>query len=964
MKKFGILILSSLIAVAAAMLIACSVPALSSPQGLEITNKTLSWNAVENARGYTVDINGETRDIRRTTYSFESHNLPEGTYKFRVKARGNGVDFSDSAWTEIEYVQGYESGMTYTLVDDGKSYVVSSVGRAKGDIVIEDEHNGLPITGVSRLAFSNSLTVESVKLGKNITVLEDRAFYNCNNLKSITFNDGLMYIGDEAFQGCRMLTDIELPDSLQYLGVRAFGFCRGLESISLGSGIVAMSDSVFETCAALKSVILPQSLRLMGESVFNNNSSLESVVFQCKTLSMGERTFKGCTALTSVDFGECVFDLSTSMFVGCSALKTIVIPDTVSTIGDYAFSGCSELTDVKISENVTTVGANAFSNTAIYNNEQGFVVIVDKWIVGIKSYKTTVDGQEVEIVISDSVMDSYQDADIVGIANSAFYENKSLITLHLPKSLKYIGRGAFARSTRLNGVDIPDNVITIGDGAFNNCAELRAVRIGSSVQTIGSQAFSYCTSLTVDRVNIPSSVQRIGTSAFTGTSSWNSQVERRLEGGGVQMMGDGILYVGTWFVGCSSQKSGTVTITPGTTAIADYAFAYCTNLQEVVLPETVTNIGSGAFYCCGEVDNSGFFPIVREFKVNIPYGITEIKPYTFYRAIVRSIEIPTSVKTIGYSAFAGSEILTNVHMSDNVQSIGEYAFYGCSALTDVKLSKNLTKIPDFAFSGCTSLASVEIPDGVTEIGRYAFFRCEKLASVKLSEQLISIKERAFYMCALQKLAIPQNVIEIGDYAFYKCMAMSDVDFGNSLQNIGDYAFYGCVYLNNVVLPDSVSTLGESAFRYCMSLSSISLGRYITEIGSYAFYGCSYTQQTEDGTEIFHGLTIYSEASGEPSGWKWRWNSTFRPVIYGCLLSTDSDGNRYVASVSKTENSIANYNAYGGIGAPSRKGYKFIGWATEPTGEVVYAANEIYTVPNGTTLYSVWEKIPDTPPQQA
>ena len=133
MKKFGILILSSLIAVAAAMLIACSVPALSSPQGLEITNKTLSWNAVENARGYTVDINGETRDIRRTTYSFES-NLPEGTYKFRVKARGNGVDFSDSAWTEIEYVQGYESGMTYTLVDDGKSYVVSSVGRARGDI--------------------------------------------------------------------------------------------------------------------------------------------------------------------------------------------------------------------------------------------------------------------------------------------------------------------------------------------------------------------------------------------------------------------------------------------------------------------------------------------------------------------------------------------------------------------------------------------------------------------------------------------------------------------------------------------------------------------------------------------------------------------------------------------------------------------------------------------------------------
>ena len=116
---------------------------------------------------------------------------------------------------------------------------------------------------------------------------------------------------------------------------------------------------------------------------------------------------------------------------------------------------------------------------------------------------------------------------------------------------------------------------------------------------------------------------------------------------------------------------------------------------------------------------------------------------------------------------------------------------------------------------------------------------------------------------------------------------------------------------------------------------------ILTVGQHAVYGNN-------------ALTIYVEADAHATEHWTSWNSFWRPVVFGCTLSADKS---YVVSFVKDEDSIANQGALGGIGAPERTGYVFLGWATEAEGEVIYSAAEVTSAPNGTTLYAVWQLVP-------
>ena len=114
-----------------------------------------------------------------------------------------------------------------------------------------------------------------------------------------------------------------------------------------------------------------------------------------------------------------------------------------------------------------------------------------------------------------------------------------------------------------------------------------------------------------------------------------------------------------------------------------------------------------------------------------PLNYLDYIPNYFLReSEIKSIIIPSHIKSIGRDAFAGCTGLTSVIIPNSVESIGEAAFCDCTGLTSVTIPDNVTSIGQSAFSACTGLKNIIIPNSVTNIGPWAFAYCSSLTSIK------------------------------------------------------------------------------------------------------------------------------------------------------------------------------------------------------------------------------------------
>ena len=107
-----------------------------------------------------------------------------------------------------------------------------------------------------------------------------------------------------------------------------------------------------------------------------------------------------------------------------------------------------------------------------------------------------------------------------------------------------------------------------------------------------------------------------------------------------------------------------------------------------------------------------------------------IPDYFLRQSEIKSIIIPSYIKSIRRDAFASCSSLTSVTIPDSVTSIGEAAFCDCSSLTSIIIPDNVTSIGQSAFSGCTRLKNIIIPNSVTNIGTWAFGHCGMLTQIK------------------------------------------------------------------------------------------------------------------------------------------------------------------------------------------------------------------------------------------
>ena len=272
-----------------------------------------------------------------------------------------------------------------------------------------------------------------------------------------------------------------------------------------------------------------------------------------------------------------------------------------------------------------------------------------------------------EVVIPEYVEHDGTAYSVTSIGDYAFHWCSGLTSVTIPNSVTSIGKSAFRACSGLTSVTIPNSVTSIGNNAFDDCSSLGKVLNFSNLYiTKGSTGYGYVGYYAYVVLNNPEIIDNYvfapngNTYALYGYMGTDSNLQLPEK------------YKGENYV------------------IGDYAFAACSGLTSVTIPNSVESIGDYAFYNC-----------YRLTSVTIPNSVTSIGDYAFYNCLdLTSVTIPNSVTSIGDEAFSYCSGLTSVTIPNSVTSIGKWAFSGCSGLTSVTIGNSVTWIGDEAFWGC------------------------------------------------------------------------------------------------------------------------------------------------------------------------------------------------------------------------------------------------------------------------
>lgn len=245
--------------------------------------------------------------------------------------------------------------------------------------------------------------------------------------------------------------------------------------------------------------------------------------------------------------------------------------------------------------------------------------------------------------------------------------------------------GLFGANVR--EVSLPSTLTYIGDYAFA-VTSITSITIPSTVTEIGEYVFYYCHSLTT--VNLCNGLTRIGCKAFCGTGNLKSIVIPKT----VEL--EGCIDA---FDQCDGLES--IVFSEGIQFIPSRICAVARNLVDVSIPNSVIEIGRGAFSGCVSLS-----------QIDLPDDLRKIGDSAFALTGLTEFNIPTSVEEIGCYFFQGTKI-TTLTIPENISIIPWGAFYDCTELTTVNLGNSVTSIDGNAFKDCNNLTLITGGDNIT-----------------------------------------------------------------------------------------------------------------------------------------------------------------------------------------------------------------------------------------------------------
>ncbi len=533
------------------------------------------------------------------------------------------------------------------------------------------------------------------------TVGEGRLLYIGNHLITAenisgecTVREGVVTVAASAFAGNTEMTSIVLPETVVSIGKEAFKNCvsvnaatvptsalssmplTALTSITIVGG--AIPENAFAGCTELANITLGSGITAIGKNAFNDTAYYKNAsmwtdsgktlyINDCLIVAKGEidgaytvrentalianGAFAGNTALTSVSFPASLKYVGDGAFLDCSEIESIALPAGLVSVGNNAFQGCLSAASVNIPENVV-IGKEAFRGCAAIET---LLVPASVTSIGENAFADCTALRTISIP-----------AAVVSSIHKEFLEN---VTITSGTALE---KEAFKGSLNLASISLPEGLVSLGDGAFEGCLLLTGIQLPASLTTMGKGVFVGCSAL-------QSVTLAAGNTAFAAEN--------------------GVLYNAdqTTVIVVPAQKTA-FTIPASVTKIDDYAFANgC--LASIVIPDTVTSIGAGAFSGCAALESLTLPSAIGRLDNSVFAGCTALE----------SVTAPTLVLTTNFvSIVKGS--LVELHINGgNGTSNFTTNFSSCTKLTKLTVDASVNNgFHANAFGSCTSLREANV----------------------------------------------------------------------------------------------------------------------------------------------------------------------------------------------------------------------------------------------------------------
>ncbi len=735
---------------------------------------------------------------------------------------------------------------------------------------------------------------------------------------ALTLRERTVCLNEEALKDCASLTEIMIPDqkSLAEIGNRCFENCAALETLYFDKAVFLerMGDEVFRSCTNLRACFLPDCLREMGKGLFYDCISLQSIkaagvakigdetFFDCQSLlsqslvlnwnqmtAVGDRAFAYCSLLASLPDMPGLQSLGNQTFFSCQRLQRMVLPESLTGMGEECFGECGSLTQVAMNGRLT------------------------------------------------------------GISRYCFYGCKELVKLEFgsrqKEALQVIGVQAFGQCTSLESLDLSEfpSLTQMGERTFTGCEFLTTVKLPEKMKKVPDYCFESCENLSILTLT-SKEVPELGEAVFGEAlspfvhiwveegmlSAYDSayrEILDQLYGAGTvaKILGKidpemeiirGITFVlteeGRVLKEASDSFKGTYTVPIDTVRIEAGAFAGCTGLTEITLPEESSLfLGDGCFRGCtgletvnlhGSIPNWGdeaFMDCTALKRLSLGSGSQSKIPRVGTRAFKGctglvgrdSVSFRAWMPVLGEECFAGCENLGAILMTeqarDNLEVIEDRAFEGCRSMTQFLVSRftGLKTIGSYAFADCDSLLNPSVPANVTSVGEGCFANCDLLQTVSFYCVLEEYPKGCFRNCPnLSRTggvaAALTGLKRIGEGAYEGCISLTTNENWNlgkyqGLEEIGANAFRGCANITEVTLSSTLKQVGYGAFDDCIHMSRLVFGSAeVPDIGTIALstlpsdFCIRVPDSQADGDRVYRAyLAIFTEMLGEEQAYR-------------------------------------------------------------------------------------------------